>query len=152
MKTQKIVTLLLTTIISISLCSSAEYRLPTNVLPELYDLWIKVNLNSFKFDGTVTITINVLTETKTIALNAKDITVAWSDVTLNQTSAVKPINFNYNETEEIASIVFADGIVPGKYNLVLKFNGDIRTDLKGLYKSSYGFGVDKKLVMIRFVI
>lgn len=136
--------ILLLSIIFTSLCSCAEYRLPTNVSPESYDLWIKINLNTFKFDGTVTIAFNVLTETKTIAINAKDITVAWSDVTLSQTTTVKPIGSSYNDTEEIATLVFADVISQGKYNLELKFNGDIRTDLKGLYKSSYGFGVNKK--------
>lgn len=34
-------------------------RLPNNVRPELYDLYLKPNFDSFEFDGRVTILLKV---------------------------------------------------------------------------------------------
>lgn len=140
---------LLLTVICISLSSSAETRLPTDVAPELYDLWIRVNLNSFKFDGTVIITIDVINATKTITLNAKDILVEWNKVVLRQAQNVIAVEKHYFDNDnEIGVLTFMNVIPMGKYELELQFSGDIRSDLKGLYKSSYDYGVNKKLDII----
>lgn len=140
---------LLLTVICISLSNSADTRLPTDVAPELYDLWIRVNLNSFKFDGTVIITIDVINATKTITLNAKDILVEWNKVVLRQAQNVIAVEKTYFDNDnEIGVLMFMNVIPMGKYELELQFSGDIRSDLKGLYKSSYDYGVNKKLDII----
>lgn len=140
---------LLLTVICISLSNSADTRLPTDVAPELYDLWIRVNLNSFKFDGTVIITIDVINATQTITLNAKDILVEWNKVVLRQAQNVIAVEKTYFDNDnEIAVLMFMNVIPMGKYELELQFSGDIRSDLKGLYKSSYDYGVNKKLDII----
>jgi aminopeptidase N len=50
-------------------------RLPTNVVPVNYALELKPDLEKFTFLGKVDITLKVNTPTKTIVLNAIEITI-----------------------------------------------------------------------------
>lgn len=124
--------------------NSQSYRLPTDVIPVTYDLWIKINLDTFRFDGNVTIRIKVLSETNTISLNAAEIDVPWENAELSTTPTVSPNGYTEKITEEIVELQFANTIPVGEYDLNLSFEADIRSDLKGLYRSSYGYGTNKK--------
>ncbi len=51
-------------------------RLPTNAKPVNYKLHLTPNLDDFTFTGVCVTTVDVLSETATLACNAKDLTVS----------------------------------------------------------------------------
>lgn len=119
-----------------------SYRLPTNVRPLTYTLSINVDVENEVFGGNVTINLEVTTSTTIIHLNYKEIIVGWSNARLSldatgQTFQV--INQVDRPIEQIYELHFQSDLAVGTYTLELQFEGNIRHDLTGLYKSSYIF-------------
>ncbi|XP_018320972.2 puromycin-sensitive aminopeptidase [Agrilus planipennis] len=112
-------------------------RLPTTVVPKHYSLTLTPNLKTFKFDGDVTIQIEVKEPTKTIVLNALDLN--FDSVFLDNSNGFKsaPLQINKSAEEETATVVFSDLVPAGSYNLSAKFTGEINDKMKGLYRSQY---------------
>lgn len=52
-----------------------QARLPKFAIPNRYEIFLKPDLNSCKFTGTVQITINIIENTQFLILNAADLTV-----------------------------------------------------------------------------
>ena len=50
-------------------------RLPENVKPVHYDVFIRANFDTFKFNGTVVYDVEVMEPTKTIKMNCADIEI-----------------------------------------------------------------------------
>ena len=50
-------------------------RLPKNVKPVHYDVFIRANFDTFKFSGEVTYEVEVLEATKTVKMNCADIEI-----------------------------------------------------------------------------
>lgn len=136
--------------VSVTNLSSAEtrqltYRLPTNVRPLKYTLDINVDMDSEVFSGNVSINLQVTTPTISIHLNYKDITVGWSNARLTLDSPIQSfevINQIDRPVEQIYELHFEQALQVGTYTLDLQFQGNIRNDLTGLYKSSYTFTKD----------
>lgn len=59
-----------------------KVRLPISVKPSRYDLELTPKLETCKFDGQVTVTVNIVEETKYIVLNAADLTITDKSVWL----------------------------------------------------------------------
>lgn len=119
-----------------------SYRLPTNVRPLKYTLSINVDVENEIFGGNVTINLEVTTSTNTIQLNYKEITVAWSNARLSLDASgqtFQVINQIDRPIEQIYELHFQSDLVVGTYTLELQFEGNVRHDLTGLYKSSYIF-------------
>lgn len=136
----------------------ASKRLPKNVLPLHYRLYIKpifpdeTEGNGSFFSGTVTILVSCKTRTKQIVLNAEEIDIEDVSVAsslagfeLNETSessGQRRISYltlrsseYYDETRYVLNL--ASYMQPGNYSLRLKFSGNITESLVGLYKTSY---------------
>lgn len=119
-----------------------NYRLPTNVTPSRYSLWLLIDLAEVSFSGNVSIAVSVLEPTFLISLNYKEIDVDWSAVILRssdgnrlytyQSEALRPI-------DEIADIRFTEELPVGDYLISLSFSAPMRSDLRGLYQSSYRY-------------
>lgn len=121
------------------------YRLPTNVRPLKYTLNINVDVENEIFSGNVTIDLEVTTSTTSIHLNYKEITVGWSSARLALDASLETIpviNRVDRPIEQIYELHFERLLDVGRYTLELQFDGNIRRDLTGLYKSSYTFSND----------
>lgn len=59
-----------------------KIRLPNSVAPSRYDLEWTPNLDTCKFDGKMTVNVNIVNETKYIVLNAADLTITDKSVWL----------------------------------------------------------------------
>lgn len=57
-------------------------RLPTSVVPLVYDLTLKPDLSKFTFEGKEKIDIEVKEETQTITLNVNEIVIAAEGLTV----------------------------------------------------------------------
>lgn len=118
------------------------YRLPTNVRPIKYLLTCFVDVENEVFSGHVTINLEVFASTTSIHLNYKDISVDWNNARLALDASAETfqvINQVDRPIEQIYELHFEARLEVGTYTLELQFEGKIRHDLTGLYKSSYTF-------------
>jgi puromycin-sensitive aminopeptidase len=112
------------------------YRLPRNVVPTQYDLYLEPNLSTAKFVGHETITIQVNEPTREVVLNAVELTIESAEVqdSGGRTIVGKP---NLVEETERCHISFPTELAKGTYKLKLAFHGILNDKLRGFYRSSY---------------
>jgi puromycin-sensitive aminopeptidase len=109
-----------------------EVRLPKHIIPEIYDIALKPDLNNFTFDGVEVITLSILKETDTITLHSKEIQVITADI-----EKVFAKNITYNEKAETVSFLFPNKIKKGKHKLTIAFKGILNDKMRGFYRSKY---------------
>ncbi|CAG8660596.1 21427_t:CDS:10 [Cetraspora pellucida] len=101
--------------------------LPTNVRPTHYDLTLTPDLQSFTFEGTETINLNINQNTKTIILNANEIQVNQNTVTISHDTQKQTVTLTFPEELPAGS----------KAALYLEFTGILNDKMNGFYRSSY---------------
>lgn len=120
------------------------FRLSGDTVPEFYHLRFVPNFNGTNstFSGVTTIRIVATSNTKVITLNLKELNVTnvtVTDVKSQRNIAVKDLV--YDAKNEQFSIVTQNAIASKRsIMVVISYNAKIRTDLSGLYLSSYEEG------------
>lgn len=123
------------------------FRLPTDTKPESYDLRFEPKFDGINstFTGLTKIVVAVLENTRTVTLNLKDLNV--TNVTVvditnaprNRDLVVKDLA--YVAKNEQFEIRLSQNLPKGRKLLVtIAYWGKIRTDMSGLYLSSYDEG------------
>lgn len=114
-----------------------RFKLSGNARPFHYDLAMKIDVDAQEFTGSVKIDLEVFTTTNIIQLHYKDMTVENIQlVPRNSVEVIPGLPVIYSEETEILSVPLS-GELLGQYTLSMDFNSKIRTDLKGLYMSTY---------------
>ncbi|XP_077968024.1 puromycin-sensitive aminopeptidase-like [Styela clava] len=112
-------------------------RLPTNVLPINYNLWLKPCIEEFTFDGKVDIEVDVKEPTAEVVMNSMDIkissvTYCQKDMKIFESSAIE-----FDESQEKVIIKFASTLAQGSGVLSILFKGELNDKMKGFYRSRY---------------
>lgn len=105
-----------------------------------------------KFSGKVEISVLVIEATNSIVLHYKDMVITEMKLHHLQTEILVS-DHSYSTMFEMLTLDFLEPLTVGQtYLLSLEFNSDIRTDLKGLYISTY-FDADglKKRIATTFM-
>lgn len=128
--------------VDISDSNDGTYRLPNDTHPESYHLSIitRIDLDILDFSGIVIITILVDRPTQQIVLHAKQLTITNVTLTDSDTmSFIKLLPHAYDEAKEFLQIFTDDVILRAGNRLILEigYNGTLRTDIGGFFKSSY---------------
>lgn len=119
-----------------------SFRLPKEVIPIHYDLFLHPKLQEGTFSGKVTILIDVRDNRKTIALHQQDLTITSvklttygldKDYEINISSISRPTKY------DIFVVSTENEIQSGLYNLSLEFNGSLRDKIIGFYTSKYRY-------------
>lgn len=123
-------------------------RLPDNTEPRSYALRVEPNLEpeNASFAGSVDITIAVMTATSTITLNSKGLVLHDIRVTDENTDRdISVSSWSYVEDREQV-VISMDGHVLAnrRYTIRIKFEGILRDDGTGFYKSGYETDSDGK--------
>lgn len=108
-------------------------RLPTNVLPQRYTLKLAPNLKAATFIGAETINVTLKQPSKTITLNAAQITfksVEISSAGKRQTAAV-----SLDKQKQQATFAFPATIPAGKATLFIHYEGILNNKMRGFYLS-----------------
>ena len=113
-----------------------KHRLSKNVIPNKYEISLDVDLDTFTYSGYQAIDISINKKTPKIQLNAAELTV---DKCFIQNSNKKRLEAEivYEKEIECISFIFPEEISSGEWRLEVAFNGKIREDLRGFYKSKF---------------
>jgi aminopeptidase N len=111
-------------------------QLPRTVRPSHYHVSLVPNASSSTFTGKVTISIEVLSKTSSITLNAANLIFSSAQL-FNETKKMLPKVTTLNAKDQSVTFTFADPILKGKYQLALEYSGVIGTQANGLFSLDY---------------
>jgi len=123
--------------------SSSSYRLPRDTRPLAYGLRLvpkyEKGSNLYTFGGQVEILIYINRITPNVVLNAKDMQIKSVAITETKTQTDMPVDsYVLDNDAEILNIYAANNLLAGrKYQVKIVFQGLLRTDMTGFYRSTY---------------
>ncbi|KAK3715670.1 Aminopeptidase 2 mitochondrial [Vermiconidia calcicola] len=118
--------------------SKGREVLPKNVKPLHYDLTLEPNFETFKYEGEVTIDLDVMEDTTSITLNTIDIDIQETKVTSGSSTIASSPKLTLDEDAQTTKIEFDQSIPAGsKAQLHHKFTGTLNDKMSGFYRSSY---------------
>ncbi|MBV8751667.1 MAG: M1 family metallopeptidase [Hyphomicrobiales bacterium] len=110
-------------------------RLPTNVIPDHYDLFVKPDLDKLRFDGSVKIRLDVREPIQEIILHTSHLKLHRAVLDPN---AQKATDIVYNDTDQTATLKFGGNIERGTHYLLIDYEGAITDSApEGLFVSRY---------------
>ena len=133
-----------TSAIAVPIGPALPGRLPPEVVPLHYDIAVDPDAAHLTFSGRETVTVSVLRPTRTIVMNAADLTV--SKVQLDGKAA--PVRVAFDTKVETVSFTFAQPIAAGTHRIALDWAGKINLSAAGLFAVDYkdGAGAQRMLV------
>nr|CAB3264421.1 puromycin-sensitive aminopeptidase-like [Phallusia mammillata] len=112
-------------------------RLPTNVTPLNYNLWLKPCLSSFVFDGKQAVKVKVSSATPKIVLNCVDISISSASFVSEGGQEIKSNSIDYEVDQEKVTVQFPNDLPIGDGVLNMSFKGELNNKMKGFYRSKY---------------
>ena len=130
----------------------SPYRLPRTVLPTLYDVRIRPDLDAETFAGSVTAHIAVSQPVDNIVLNAKELGITSATLTRNGSPAVQITSIETDAELERVTLALSEQLVQGDYELEMTFTGLLNRKLEGFYMSTFTDegGVEQKIATTQF--
>lgn len=129
--------------ISQSRSLAEDYLLPGNVVPSLYELVLEPDFDTDTFNGSVRISVTIVSTTNTIILHANQLDIDESSISLLDesgavASAVSETSYS-GDDRHFYSIVFEDDLEEGRsYELnIASFTGILNEDNAGFYLAVY---------------
>ena len=116
------------------------FRLPEEVKPVKYDLFIHPNLKDETFEGKVSILLHVKHQQKYIMLHQKSLNINSVNVFTDGQKKGKQVEVEEHypiEEKEVYIIQVKDPLEIGEYKLDLTFYGSLRDKIVGFYSSKY---------------
>src|SRR5215213_7507889 len=130
------------------------YRLPRHILPTRYDLRLEPDLTAETFEGDVSISLRVLHPASEIVLNAAELEISKEGVEIEDESGAlqRAERVELEEETQRCHLTFPDTIMPGTWQLRLRFKGRLNTTLEGFYLSTYEdlSGADRRMASTQF--
>lgn len=110
-----------------------NYRLPSEINPQSYELTLYPDLKTGLFKGILKSVVFVKIIVSCIKMHSKDLTI--SKITINGKDAKVQLDEKYELV--IISNVDSSEIPPGNYTITINYEGDMKNRIVGLYTSSY---------------
>lgn len=115
-------------------------RLPSFAIPRRYDIDLLPDLTAFKFDGKLSVTLDIVQETSHLVLNVMDLRIQSGSVWLrsnNTRQIIWPTSVEVDKEDEILVLSFEQSLPVGEAILCMQFQGNLSDSMKGFYRSSY---------------
>lgn len=116
---------------------SADYRLPTHVLPVHYNVTLEPNLDDFTFSGYVIIQVEVTEAAKNVTLHASELTITNLEILNSSNVTVQYESLTTDDEKEFLSVNFATELAVGTYFIYVTFDGILNSNNNGFYRASY---------------
>lgn len=119
-----------------------SWRLPREIIPKHYDLFLYPNFNTQTFSGKVSIQLDVIKPISFIPIHAKYLNISETEFVRSSLAdnATHPVainqTFSYDKFEYWVT-EFDKPLDVGEYTLTLAFNGSLLNRIVGFYQSSY---------------
>jgi len=112
--------------------------LPANVKPVHYDLTLEPDFANFTYQGTVTIDLDVVDDTTSIALNTNELKIHSTKVTAGQQVITESPHVATDDDAQTTTVSF-DQAIPGgsQAKLTMAFAGVLNDNMAGFYRSSF---------------
>jgi len=112
--------------------------LPANVKPVHYDLTLEPDFANFTYQGTVTIDLDVVDDTTSIALNTNELKIHSTKVTAGQQVITESPHVVTDDDAQTTTVSF-DQTIPGgsQAKLTMAFAGVLNDNMAGFYRSSF---------------
>ncbi|XP_057331613.1 aminopeptidase N-like isoform X2 [Microplitis mediator] len=154
----KLLSTIIVWVICVKYCYSHEnntirfHRLPKNVIPISYDLQLLLPYfsNNYTYHGRVIIDISVIEQTNSIILNydGLDIESEKTEFLTYEIDNLTILSQSFDSDKQFFTILFNQKLKIGIYKLYLYFNGHIRDDLFGFYRSKYKAGNETRWMAV----
>ncbi|KAJ3763765.1 leucyl aminopeptidase [Lentinula raphanica] len=118
---------------------ASKFRLPTDVKPTHYDLIVRTDLEKLTFDGSVTVSLDVKEETKTIVMNSSKLKLGKATV-YPDGSQSDPLTSDpsFDEKDKRVSFSFPTAFpADTKAKISVGFAGELTGSMTGYYRSSF---------------
>ena len=120
---------------AVSNVSIEDYRLPSAVIPERYEIRLEPDLSNFTFTGEETVYVRINEPVRQISLNALELEIDRVEVEREGRRLSGTIEMN--EKLERAKFSFEGTLEPGDWKLRIVFRGSLNDKLHGFYRSQY---------------
>jgi len=121
-------------------------KLPKDVVPVEYAVQLKPDLAARTFYGSETVEIDVLSDTSLIMLNAAGLQIDGASLDGKGVSVAR-LTPLLDAQQQTLSFRLAQPLVPGRYQLAIKFHGTINREARGLFHLEYKAGhADKSML------
>lgn len=129
--------------------ASGRVLLPHDVLPKKYIIKLEPDLDRFSYEGEVTIEVDVITQTDTIVVHSKDLSVHEVHFTATVTGAVQvsAVSLSFDLKLHTLTMKFAEILTEGSGCLYIKFSGTLNNQMAGFYRSGYTSADGEKRIM-----
>lgn len=119
-----------------------SYRLPNNTKPEAYDIsiWTNVHTGNLTFGGEVNILLKAEEDTTNITIHYRELEILETKLfTFDASPTEIPIeSTTYDPETEFYRIFLEKSLVKNrKYALVVRYQGTLRTQDRGVFRKSY---------------
>ncbi len=113
---------------------ASAQRLPAGVTPSHYDLSFDVDLAHARFSGVETITVDLAQPTRTIVLNAAEIT--FREVTIDSGTTTQSASVSLDGAREMATLTVPRQLARGAARIHIAYGGILNGKLRGFYLST----------------
>jgi hypothetical protein len=119
--------------------ADTSYRLPENVRPLTYDVYLKPNFETFAYQGIVKIRVKVLEDTSEIILHSNRQVIRRIQVLGPETNLIITTP-NLNQEKHFLIINNPSNFsADTEYNIDIIFTAILAEDMFGFYRSSYSY-------------
>ena len=113
--------------------SAAAQRLPGNVVPAQYTLWLAPDLQNATFRGRETIHVDVKNPTTAVTLNAAEI--QFGEVHVTAGGRAQTARVTLDEKNEMATLTVPRALPKGAASIQIAYTGILNDKLRGFYLS-----------------
>ncbi len=122
-------------------------KLPKDVVPLQYAAHLIPDVAAHTFLGSETVEIDVLKTTSTIMLNAAGLQIDAASLS-GKTIGASKLAAQLDNAQQTLTFKLAQPLAPGRYQLALKFHGEISREARGLFHLEYKVGTADKSMLV----